>query len=162
VSPGAFLLVRVDDRLLHGQVAVGWAASLKPARIYVVDDEAAASPWEVTLYKGSAPATADVQVLPLAAFASVWDEGRVDAPRSFVLLRSPEAALALLDAGVPFASLNVGGMRHRDGAREVLPYVWLRPEDEQALRELAARGVALVARDLPMNAGHDLSDLLAG
>lgn len=157
-----FLLARIDDRLLHGQVAVGWAPTLKPSRIYIADDAAASTPWESTLFRSFPPPGADVEVVGLEAFAALWRRGHVEASRSFLLLRSPQAALRLVELGVPFARLNVGGLRHQEEAREVLSYVWLRPGDEEALRSLAARGVRLFARDLPMNPEHDLAALLAG
>ena len=158
-EPAGFLLARIDDRLLHGQVAIGWAASLKPARIFVVDDAAASSAWESALYAASPPPGAVVEVLSVDAFAARARDG-LDAARSFLLVRSPEAALKLLDLGVALDRLNVGGLRHKEGAREVLAYVWLRPADEEALRRLADRGVKLLARDLPMNPEHDLAALL--
>ena len=155
-----FLLARIDDRLLHGQVAVAWAAALKPALIYVVDDAVASSAWESALYRSAPPPGAEVAVLRLDAFAALWRERRVDPARSFLLLRSPGSAFRLLDLGVPLARLNVGGLRHREGAREILPYVWVGPEDETSLRALAARGVEIRARDLPMNPEQYLAPLL--
>ncbi len=155
-----FLLARIDDRLLHGQVAVGWAAALKPSWIFVVDDAAASSSWESALYAAAPPPGASVEVLGIEVFASRLREDAVRTERSFLLLKSPESALALMDRGAALTRLNVGGLRHQDGAREVLPYLWLRPADEEALRHLANRGVKLLARDLPMNPEHDLSALL--
>jgi mannose/fructose/N-acetylgalactosamine-specific phosphotransferase system component IIB len=159
--PLAFLLARIDDRLLHGQVAIGWAASLKPSRIYVVDDAVAASAWETSLYCANPPPGAEVLVLSLEAFAALAVSGALEAPRAFLLVRSASSALRLAELGVVPASWNVGGLRHAEKAREILPYVWVRPADEDAFRDLAARGVPLLARDLPMNPEHDLAALLA-
>jgi len=155
-----FLLARIDDRLLHGQVAIGWAAALGPSRIFVVDDGAASSPWEGALYSSSPPAGASVEVVTVEGFPARMRAPDADPARSFLLMRSPETALRLLELGLPFDRVNVGGIRHRDGAREILPYVWLRPADEEAFRRLAEQGVRLLARDLPMNPEHDLAALL--
>lgn len=156
------LLARIDDRLLHGQVAVGWAASLKPSRIYVVDDAVAGSAWETSLYSANPPPGAQVEVVSLEAFATFANSGALDAPHAFLLVRSPASALRLAELGVLPAFWNVGGLRHAEQAREILSYVWVRPADEDAFRELAARGVRLLARDLPMNPEHDLAVMLAG
>jgi len=157
-----FLLVRVDERLLHGQVAVAWASALRPRWIYVVDDEVAGTPWDAALYRASPPPGSSVEVLSLRDFAALCASGRVQAGGSFVLLRSPASALRLVESGVAVRALNIGGIRRGQGSREILPYVWLLPEDESALAALSGRGVRILARDLPMNPEVDLAGLIGG
>jgi mannose/fructose/N-acetylgalactosamine-specific phosphotransferase system component IIB len=157
-----FLLVRVDERLLHGQVAVAWASALRPRWIYVVDDEAAGTPWDAALYRASPPPGSSVEVLPLHGFAALFASGGVQAAGSFVLVRSPASALRLVESGVPVRALNIGGLRRGQGSREILPYVWLLPEDESALAALSGRGIRILARDLPMNPEVDLAGLVGG
>jgi mannose/fructose/N-acetylgalactosamine-specific phosphotransferase system component IIB len=141
------LLARVDERLIHGQVSVGWVPALDVERILVADDAAAADAWERDLLVSSGPPGAGVDVRRIDDAARELAEGVPD--RVLLLVRSPALALALLRAGAPLPALNLGGLHYRRGARRLLDYLYLTREDIDALRALAAGGVRLVARDLP-------------
>jgi mannose/fructose/N-acetylgalactosamine-specific phosphotransferase system component IIB len=153
----SLLLVRIDDRLVHGQVTQGWRSLLHPDRIVVVNDEAAASPWESELYEASAPEGVKVSVVTLseapAALAGWLEEGE----GLFVLLASPDDALRLYRGGFEYDVLNVGGLHHREGRRRVFPYLCMDEGDEDAFRALAREGVGLECCDVP---GSERKDLL--
>jgi mannose/fructose/N-acetylgalactosamine-specific phosphotransferase system component IIB len=154
------VLVRIDDRLLHGQVAVGWAPALKATRIVIADDEVAALSWEADLYREAGPSGVDVRVLSLAAADRLLRAAAPEADRTILLVRSPEALLALLERGLEVSEVNVGGLHHEEERKQFLPYVWLSKADAAALRKIAARGVRLSARAVPGNAAVDLLPLL--
>ncbi len=142
-------LFRVDERLIHGQVVVGWARRLGVARIVVVDDDVAESPVERQIY---------VSGLPAGIRASFWTE-RTAVERLPALMDSDEAAFVLTqdlatmwrlaEAGVPIAEINVGGLHAATGRRRVLPYVCLGRDDELHIRRLEDAGVRVEARDVP-------------
>jgi len=156
-------LLRVDERLIHGQVVVGWGGHLHPDRIVVVDDDLADSDWEQELYiLGLPPEVA-------AEFASVTEgRERLDAWRAstdtiFVLTRNIETMLNLARGGVlRGAEINIGGIHHSAGRREALPYVFLSEAESASLRALAAEGADVSARDLPGTRRIALAQLLNG
>jgi mannose/fructose/N-acetylgalactosamine-specific phosphotransferase system component IIB len=144
----SWALVRVDDRLIHGQVVVAWGQRLQPARIWVADDDVAASGWEVDLLRSAAP-DADVRVRSLAAVADAWDEEAAAGGVAFLLVRDLPSALALRRAGARFDRLNLGGLHYAPGKSKVNEYVYLDERDRECARELAALGVALEVQDVP-------------
>jgi mannose/fructose/N-acetylgalactosamine-specific phosphotransferase system component IIB len=157
------LLFRIDERLIHGQVIIGWGTHTRPDRIVVVDDALAASAWEQELYCLGLPATVT------AEFASVPDartrlEGWLESPeRVIVLTRDATTMLALARGGLlRGAEVNVGGIHHAPGRREVLPYVFLSQAEAAALRALGAEGASVSARDLPGSRRVLLPELLHG
>ena len=154
------VLVRIDDRLIHGQVSIGWGPTLRPDHIVLLDDSVADNPWEIELYAAAAPEGATVEAAPVATAAVRWREWCEDPRRLLVLTRSPRAVCALAQAGVRLGALNVGGMHFSAGKREVLPYVFVDDSDCEDLRALDAVGVMIEARDLPGNPGRDLVRLL--
>lgn len=156
----AIVLVRIDDRLIHGQVSIGWGPTLRPEHIVLLDASVAANPWELELYAAAAPEGASVEALTVEAAASAWAGWEADARRILVLVRSPRTVHALALAGVRLGEVNVGGMHFSAGKREVLPYVFVDDADCEALRALAHDGVRIEARDLPGNPGRDLVRLL--
>ncbi len=159
----AIVLLRIDERLIHGQVIVGWGATLHPERIVVIDDDLADSAWEQELYTLGLPE--DVS----AEFHSV-SEGRLrlaawrsSTTRTVILTRTVEAMQRLAAEGaLRGAEVNIGGLHHAPGRQQVLPYVFLSDDERTALQELAEAGLDVSARDVPgarrINLAHLLGD----
>ena len=157
------VLFRVDERLIHGQVVVGWGGPLHADRIVVVDDEIAASPWEQELYCLGVPPEME------ARFATVDDAGReiaawrADSRRIIVLVRDVATTLRLAENGaLAGEEVNLGGIHHADGRGKVLPYLYLRPDEREALQRVAAAGARVSARDLPATRAVPLDELPRG
>jgi mannose/fructose/N-acetylgalactosamine-specific phosphotransferase system component IIB len=157
------VLFRVDERLIHGQVVVGWGSVLHPERIVVVDDELAGSGWEQDLYCLGLPPDVESSFVTVAAARGAlqgWQQGR---ERVLLLTRTVAAMLGLARGGLlRNAEVNIGGIHHAPGRRQALPYVFLAAEEEQALRQIAAEGATVTARDLPTARGVGLEQLLKG
>jgi len=144
----SWLLVRVDDRLIHGQVVVAWGGRLRPARIWVADDAVAASTWERDLLQSAAP-DAEVRVASLAEVAAEWEREAAAHGGAFLLVRDLSTALALHEAGAAFRLLNLGGLHYAPGKDKVNEYVYLDARDRDSARALIARGVMLEVQDVP-------------
>ena len=144
------VLCRVDDRLIHGQVVVGWGQPLGIQRIVLADDEVAKSTWEQDLYRMAVPGGLEVVFTTVASAGAQlrgWDS---DGKRTAVLLGSVEAAVQLYHAAPTVVrKINLGGIHHRPGRVERLPYVYLSPEEHRLLTELAAEGAEIAGQDLP-------------
>lgn len=144
----SFLLVRVDDRLLHGQVACGWGAALGPARYVIVDDRIAADAWEREAFV-AAGGDVEVDVLAAETFAASW-RTLPAASRSIVLLASLATLVRLRELDfAPDAGIDLGGLHARPGSREILPFLHLTREDEVALSHLIDSGYDCYAQELP-------------
>ena len=154
----SWLLHRVDDRLIHGQVVVAWGQRLQPHRIWVVDDAVAASDWERELLESSAPGI-DVRVRTIAAAAAAWAEERDAAGGAFLLVRDLPTALRLVEAGALVPRLNLGGLHYAPGKDKVNEYVYLDAADRAAARALIARGVVLEVQDVPAARAVPLAEL---
>jgi mannose/fructose/N-acetylgalactosamine-specific phosphotransferase system component IIB len=155
------VLFRVDERLIHGQVVVGWGGPLHADRIVVVDDEITASPWEQELYCLGVPPEIE------ASFITVEEARRVlpawrEAPRRILVLVRDLPTTARIADGELLAGeeVNLGGIHHAAGREPVLPYLFLSPAEREELRALAARGVKFSARDLPGSRRVPLEELL--
>ncbi|GJG87635.1 PTS sugar transporter subunit IIBC [Gemmatimonadetes bacterium T265] len=161
-------LYRIDDRLIHGQVVLGWGRPLDVQLIVVVDDELAASEWEQELYRMAVPPEMEVR------FASVDDAARAHAAlaagraRAIVLagdvttMRRFVEAVRAADGPAAIPSVNVGGVHHRAGRVQRMRYVFLTQDEEVALRAVAASGVHVTAQDVPAAKPVPLHDVLAG
>lgn len=154
------VLVRIDDRLIHGQVVLGWARILKPQRIVVANDRVATSEWERKLYTASVPPPLAVSFLTIEQTAVEMLGGGFADETAVLLFESVLDIHRVAAAGVRFSEINVGGLHYRGGTRAVLPFVYLSEDDRRLLRELIEQGVKFVARDIPGNPAIDLNPLI--
>lgn len=143
------LLYRIDERLIHGQVVIGWGNQLRPDRYIVVDDALVDSQWEQDLYRlGSGGA--DVVFAGSEEARERIAEWREAPARSILLTRDIATMRRLADRGLLTGeSVNLGGVHHGPGREEVLEYVHVSEEELQDLEAMAQAGVDVVARDLP-------------
>lgn len=154
----SWLLHRIDDRLIHGQVLVAWGQRLRPARMWLVDDAVAASDWERRVYEEAAPGV-EVRVAGVAEAAAAH-AGEAAAPGgAFLLVRDLETARRLVEAGAAVGEFNVGGLHYAPGKDKVCEYVYLDDADRADARALLQRGVALEVRDVPASRSLPLESL---
>ena len=155
------VLYRIDDRLIHGQVVVGWGQAMDIEFIVLVDDAVAASDWEQELYRMGVPPEMEVFFHSVADASQRLDAYRRDRRRG-ILLTGDVRSMACLVAAGGIPAVNVGGVHHKAGRSQYLRYVFLTPAEREALRTLAARGAAVYAQDVPSARPVPLDDMLAG
>jgi PTS system mannose-specific IIB component len=141
-------LLRIDDRLIHGQVVVGWVKALAIQRLVVVNDAIANNNMQKTLMEMAVPAGLKVSFFSVADAAKGCraDSGQ---EKTLLLFSSPKDALSFLDQGGTIHSINVGGMHYCEGKQQVSKTVCVSPEDIGALVELRKKGVELEVRAVP-------------
>jgi PTS system mannose-specific IIB component/fructoselysine and glucoselysine-specific PTS system IIB component len=156
-------LYRIDDRLIHGQVVVGWGQPLDLGFIVLVDDVVAESDWEQELYRMGVPPSMDVYFLSTSEAARELEKYTSDRRTGMVLTGTVETMLTLARSAVrPISTVNVGGIHHREDRTQKLRYVFLNKSEEQGLRDLAELGVVVTAQDVPSATCRSLDDLLRG
>lgn len=153
-------LFRIDDRLIHGQVVVGWGQPLDITFIVLVDDEVAASEWEQDLYRMGVPPDMEVYFESVASAADRMDEFQRDARRGLLLTGDVDTMRRLVERAGTIRAVNVGGIHHREGRRPRLRYVFLSPDEEASLRAIAAAGVRVTAQDVPASRVVPLDEVL--
>lgn len=156
------VLFRVDERLVHGQVVIGWGHELRPDRYILVDDELAASEWEQELYRLGA-VEADVVFVDADEGRHRLQEWRDDPRRSIVLAKDVATMRRLGEGGLLRGeAVNLGGIHHGPGREKVLRYLHLTQQDRHDLEALAEDGARVSARELPDSPKVGLATLLGG
>ena len=154
------VLNRIDDRLIHGQVVVGWGQPLDVKFIVLVDDAVAVSDWEQDLYRMAVPPEMEVRFHSAASALEALDRYRTEnAPG--ILLTGDIATMHRLVAEGNVRDVNIGGLHHRAGRVPHLRYVFLSPDEQEGLRELARLGAVVTAQDVPAARAIPLEELLA-
>ena len=157
----SIVLFRVDERLIHGQVVVGWGSQLRPDRIVVVDDALADSHWEQELYTLGLPAGLEPRFETVSDARHHLDDWRNSAHRVFVLTRDVATMRRLAaDNLLQGDEVNIGGLHHDAGRRAVLPYLFLSDDEARELAALSEEGALVSARDLPGSRRVSLEEIL--
>jgi len=154
------VLLRIDERLIHGQVVIGWGNQLRPHRYVVVDDELASSDWEQDLYRLGAGGT-EVVFVTVTEAREKLDEWRAAPERTILLTRNVATMRRLAEGGVlQGETINVGGVHHGPDREELLTYVHVTEAERRDLEAIAEAGAEVAARDLPDAHAVSLSSLL--
>lgn len=155
-------LYRIDDRLIHGQVVVGWGQPLDIRFIVLVDDLVASSDWEKDLYRMAVPPEMEIYFADVDA--AIRDHAQYASdPRPGILITGDITSMHRLVKGVKaIGSVSLGGLHHRAGRAEKLRYVFLTPDEEEQLRALEASGVEVTAQDVPSARARSLAEVLEG
>ena len=154
------VLHRIDDRLIHGQVVVGWGQPLDIGFIVLVDDDVAASDWEQELYRMGTPPEMDVYFHSVDDAAAALPKYEADARPGILLTGDIASMLRLVKQARSIKTINVGGIHHRADRKQRLRYVFLSPDEEQLLRDIAAEGAEVTAQDVPATHPVPLDELL--
>lgn len=142
-------LYRIDDRLIHGQVVVGWGQPLDIDFIVLVDDNVACCDWEQDLYRMGVPPEMQIIFADVESAIEAHDSYVAD-PRKGILVVPDITTMERLIHGIPTISeVNLGGIHHRADRIQKLRYLFLAPDEEEQLRNLSARGVKITGRDVP-------------
>jgi len=152
-------LVRIDDRLIHGQVIAVWCKHRRFTRILVVDDEAAADPFMQEVLSLAAPPGLRVDTLALEEGIGELSHDTPDRGTTMVLVKSPQAAQQLYDGGVKYSALNVGGIGSAPGRKNIFKNIALSEEERASLDYLANEGVEITLLTVPGEKSKPFSEL---
>ncbi len=157
----SIVLFRVDERLIHGQVVVGWGTHLNMDRILVVDDSLSASVWEQELYCLGVPPSVEAVFMTVDEARREFARWRDDKHRTVILVRDLDTLVRFAEGGLlRREEINLGGIHFAPGRDRVLPYLFLSAEERDQLRSVASTGAVIAARDLPGSRAIPLTDLL--
>ena len=152
--------VRIDSRLLHGQVATNWAKSVGCNRIIVVSDSVAHDQMRKSLIIEAAPPGVKANVTTLDTFAAAYHDTRMGNVRALVLFENPEDALALTEKGVPIEHINFGSLAHKAGKTMLSQAIAMDQTDADAVLKLRDEGVTFDTKQVPSSSSDDLFKLI--
>ncbi|EMD9272993.1 PTS mannose transporter subunit IIAB [Cronobacter malonaticus] len=154
-------LARIDDRLIHGQVATRWTKETNVSRIIVVSDEVAADNVRKTLLTQVAPPGVTAHVVDVAKMIRVYNNPKYAGERVMLLFTNPTDVERIVEGGVKITSVNIGGMAYRQGKTQVNNAVSVDEKDIEAFKKLNARGIELEVRKVSNDPRLKMMDLLS-
>lgn len=152
------VLTRIDNRLIHGQVATQWASSVNGNLILVANDKVANDTFRQSLMDMAAPSFCQTRYFTLEKTISVIHKAN-DAQKIIIMCDSPADVLALVEGGVPIKKVNIGNMHMAEGKRQVATVVAVDDADVEAFKKLQELGVELEIRKVPSESSEDIQKL---
>ncbi|AQM60100.1 PTS system mannose/fructose/N-acetylgalactosamine-transporter subunit IIB [Clostridium baratii] len=141
--------IRIDDRLIHGQVAARWSTGLGASRIMVANDQVAADEMQKGILRMVAPPGIATSIISKEKAATNILAGKYANQKVLLVLKSPKDALDLMDRGLEIKEINVGNMAKRDNTVQIKKSLSITKEEFENFKELMNRGVRLTARMVP-------------
>lgn len=152
--------IRIDDRLIHGQVATLWTNELSITRIMVVNNEVAANEVQKTMLRIAAPSNVSTSLISEEKAVTNIKNGKYQGQRVLMIVKDPETIIRLMDSGLDIKKINVGNMSTRENTRHIKPSVSITPEEEKAFHQLLDSGVEITAIMVPTDKKVYLKDII--
>lgn len=143
------VLVRVDCRLVHGQVLETWVPHTGANCLLVASDDLDANPLLRSVMEIAVPSSIHVLFCRVAEVAAALAEVDRRNERAILLCARLADAVRIYRSGVRFPALNIGNLHFAEGKVEVTPSVYFAPEDFEAVDDLSRLGVAVTVRSTP-------------
>ncbi len=153
-------LVRVDSRMIHGQVMTMWSKVDGINHILAIDDAIANDPFMKDIYLMAVPDTLDVTIISIAEAAEMWQGNTLPDDRYLVLFKDIHTAVSAWKAGFKYESLQVGNLTPEKKTKILHPHSRLSEEHIPELLELQACGVEVYAQSVPTEKKIKLNDLV--
>lgn len=141
-------LVRIDDRLIHGQIATTWINDYNIEQVLIVDDNVVQDKMQQSVISMTAPANVKVKVFGVDSFIGIYKKNPIKR-RTMIVLTNSIDAYRLLAGGVQIDYLNVGGMRFLDGRTKMARAVSVTPEEREAFKKIIEMGIDVRIQMIP-------------
>jgi PTS system mannose-specific IIB component len=156
----SIVLVRIDDRLVHGQIVQGWLKILDVNIILVVSDIVTLDTMQQMLMVMAVPDNIKLDIKDLKDATNVITSGQYDKERVMILAVSPSDVLYMVENGAEFKSVNVGGMHFISGKRQLLHNLCVNDNDVESLYKIHIKSIGIEGRVLPEDEKKDIIPLI--
>ena len=154
-------LIRIDDRLIHGQVVMAWSKAVSVKRMVVIDDKVAADVIRKMLLETVAPPGVKVSVFTVQEGIQALQNDEFGSEKLLLLCTNPMTILLLIEGGIKISKVNIGGMSFSQGKIQVTKAVSIDENDRKAFRKLHEHGVVLEIQILPNDSPIDIMSKLS-
>lgn len=152
--------VRIDDRLIHGQIITAWLNVIHCSTIVVADDKASKDSLQSMMLQMACPSSITLKILPINEAQQLLVSPSLDRTKTLLILRNAESALRLTEVDLGIDEINVGNVSSAAGRKKFSKSVWLSDADIAAFTQLHDRGIRLEVRVVPSDKGSDLVKMM--
>ena len=153
-------LVRIDDRLIHGQVATTWIKNYEIEQVLIINDKAANDPIQKSVVGLAAPPGVKVMIFGVDQFINILKKSEIKKPTMLLFTTSTDV-LKIVESGlVDIKEVNAGGMRFNDTRKRLTKAISVTPEEEQAFVKMMDKGIKINVQMVPKDSSVDFKTLI--
>jgi len=153
-------LIRIDYRLIHGQVITKWMKRTNAQRIEVIDDKLYQDPFMSKIYIMAAPPGVKVEMLTIKDAVDSWNKNKMGDGKLLVLFQNVSNAFSAWEKGFPISKIQIGGLGSAPGRKVVYSQITLNKEDADTLAEMEKGGVEVFFQTVPEDNPAELQKIL--
>lgn len=154
----AIEVVRIDDRLIHGQIVQGWLKVIEVNKILLISDEVADDKMQQILLSMAMPSNVQLVMKNIKDASYELSNDVYDKDKLMVLFSNPQDIVKMLENGVKFKSINVGGMHFSHGKTQILKNLSVDKQDVISFLKLIENNIELESRILPADERHNIME----
>ncbi len=154
------LLVRIDDRFIHGQILEAWIPFLKAQSVIVANDALAQDDFQITIMSMAIPERIKFRIVTLDGMVALYDDPELNGKRTLVIVSSIKDAYRLSTLGVVFTDLNIGNNKGTDTSKQISYSVWVDKEDLKMLGTLMEKGIYVSLQSVPRERNIDMKSII--
>ncbi len=147
----AIKIVRIDDRLIHGQIVQGWLKTVDVDKILIVSDEVANDEMQQVLLSMAVPSSVKLVIKNIKDASYEIANEVYENDNLMILFSNPQDIVRMIDNGIKFQSINIGGMHYAHGKKQLLTNLSVDKSDVEAFLKLINCGIELETRALPQD-----------
>lgn len=151
--------MKIDDRLIHGQVMTSWLNYTGANKIMIIDDGVASDPFMKSVLKTCVPANVKLATFGVEKAAERLKKGFAG-DRCIVLVKYPETLYRLMEAGILFDEINIGGMGVSGTRTKFFRNISASEEEKKMLKEMSEAGAKISVRIIAEDSATDISKML--
>ncbi len=152
--------IRIDSRLIHGQVAISWIKELNPNRLVIVDDQIITDNVAKMALKMACPSECKLSIISVDRCIENMKNNKYEGQRVFLIGKTPQTFLRLYEGGFEFSEITVGNISATADSRQIVKSVSLDSEGEEAIKKLSSKGIKITLQMVPGDKKIDIMDKL--
>lgn len=160
VEKNGIVNFRLDERLIHGQVATYWTRTLQADRIMIADDEILQDEIGINALKAAVPSGVHLSILSVDNAAKRLNEGIYSSQRVFLIVNKTSVIERILQAGVKVKEVNIGNMGQKEGRKQIKKSVYCSEKDLENIKNIESMGVSVFAQMVPNDEKRTFSSYL--
>lgn len=149
------VVARIDERLIHGQIAYSWSVAYQVTQILVIDDVVAKDQTQIMLLGMAVPSGKKHAILSVEDGVKYIRE-QSESERILLVVKNPNVLLSLLEEGIELPAINVGGMYYKSNKKEISKTVYVDEKDIETFLEIKDKDIPCEIRTSPNDRPIDL------
>lgn len=151
-------LIRIDDRMIHGQVVMSWIRHTASDAVYLIDDAVAADMGMIEILLAAAPANLDVKILSIKQALQDYGKWEISNKRILIIVRSPNTIVKMIEGGASIQSVNLGGLGMEPGKKRLYKNVSVSKKERKDLVFLVKQGINIYIQMIPTERRYEVSE----